>query len=179
MRLPSARLSLCHGLLLVPSNQGAFSELPCGDPSTGARWGRRGEKTQTQAGGSPCCPPAELQAQWMGCLATAPAPVRKGPCQSKGRKRAEDPKPLRVPGKAGQVALRNAELCAGLQMPPKLWPPFWKSFEREILPADVPPVIDRDRSFFAKPSKLLFPNGLLPGAKVDQWTSCLWGLSEK
>lgn len=64
------------------------------------------------------------------------------------------------------MALRNAEMCAGLQMPPKLWPPFWKSFEREILPTNVPPVIDRDRSFFAKPSKLLFPNGLLLEQKL-------------
>lgn len=48
------------------------------------------------------------------------------------------------------------------------------SLEREILPANVPPVIDRDRSSFEKLSKLLFPNVLLPGAKADQrMASCL------
>lgn len=46
--------------------------------------------------------------------------------------------------------------------------------EREILPANVPPVIDRDRSSFEKLSKLLFPNVPLPGAKADQrMASCL------
>lgn len=94
MHLPSAKLSLCHELLLIPSNQGAFSELPFGDPSTGARWGRRREKTQTQAGGSPCCPPAELQASsmagWTGpvdeLLGHCPSSSGKGPLPEQGQK---------------------------------------------------------------------------------------------
>lgn len=85
MHLPSAGLSLCHELLLMPSNQGAFSELPFGNPSTGAH-GEEGEKTQTQAGGSSCCPPAELQASSMASW-TGPVDELLGHCPSSSGKR--------------------------------------------------------------------------------------------